>query len=270
MIQGTQKNQKTLRRKGLQYRKEIDGLRAIAVPPVILFHTEISLFSGGFVGVDVFFVISGYLITSILLRELEAERFSIVQFYERRARRLLPALFVVTLARLPFAWLWMLLSQMEEFSGESISVSLFFERLFLPGIGYFEAAALERPMLHMWSSLLRSSTISFPLLLGVLWKWGRKPMVWVLVLMTFGSLALAQWGGNLKTSPPFVERDFLHGYPVLGLLLTPTRIWERSFGALAGIFLWKREPQWTDMRVHQVGAVAGLAPRAVLHRFLHA
>ena len=92
----------------MQYRREIDGLRAIAVLPVILFHAGFSVFSGGYVGVDVFFVISGYLITTILISELEQGKFSILRFYERRARRILPALFVVMLACLPFAYMWML------------------------------------------------------------------------------------------------------------------------------------------------------------------
>jgi peptidoglycan/LPS O-acetylase OafA/YrhL len=83
----------------MKYRAEINGLRALAVVPVILFHAGFGLFSGGFVGVDVFFVISGYLITSIILQELGTGTFSLMRFYERRARRILPALFVVVLAR---------------------------------------------------------------------------------------------------------------------------------------------------------------------------
>src|SRR3546814_12929100 len=85
----------------MDYRREIDGLRAIAVVPVIFFHAGFSAFSGGFVGVDVFFVISGYLITSLILREREQGRFSLLTFYERRARRILPALFFGMLACLP-------------------------------------------------------------------------------------------------------------------------------------------------------------------------
>ena len=81
-------------RVSLKYRPEIDGLRALAVIPVILFHAGFELFNGGFVGVDVFFVISGYLITTILIEDLEKKRFSILKFYERRARRILPALFL--------------------------------------------------------------------------------------------------------------------------------------------------------------------------------
>jgi peptidoglycan/LPS O-acetylase OafA/YrhL len=91
----------------MRYRPEIDGLRAIAVLPVIFFHAGWSLFQGGYVGVDIFFVISGYLITSIIAEDLAYKKFSIRHFYERRARRILPALFFVMLCCLPFAWQWM-------------------------------------------------------------------------------------------------------------------------------------------------------------------
>ena len=91
----------------IKYRPEIDGLRAVAVIPVILFHAGFAGFSGGYIGVDVFFVISGYLITTIIYGEVEQGRFSMWRFYERRARRILPALFVVSLVCIPFAWAWM-------------------------------------------------------------------------------------------------------------------------------------------------------------------
>jgi peptidoglycan/LPS O-acetylase OafA/YrhL len=100
----------------MRYRAEIDGLRAVAVFPVILFHAGFEHFNGGFVGVDVFFVISGYLITTIILAEKEQGTFSLVNFYERRARRILPALFLVMFVSLPFAWLWLLPSDMKDFS----------------------------------------------------------------------------------------------------------------------------------------------------------
>lgn len=92
----------------MEYRREIDGLRALAVIPVILFHAGLQTFSGGFVGGDVFFVISGFLITSIILTEKQAGTFTLLKFYERRARRILPALFLVMAVCLPFAWLWLL------------------------------------------------------------------------------------------------------------------------------------------------------------------
>src|SRR4051812_41856037 len=97
----------------MQYRREIDGLRAVAVLPVMLFHAGFRTFGGGYVGVDVFFVISGYLITSIILAERQAGTFTFWGFYERRARRILPALFVVMLACLPFAAAWMLPDDLE-------------------------------------------------------------------------------------------------------------------------------------------------------------
>ena len=94
--------------RSLIYRPEIDGLRALAVIPVVLCHAGLEAFSGGYVGVDVFFVISGFLITGILLEELSLDSFSFIRFYERRARRILPALLAVVIASVPFAWLWML------------------------------------------------------------------------------------------------------------------------------------------------------------------
>ena len=136
----------------MKYRSEIDGLRALAVVPVILFHAGIELFSGGFVGVDVFFVISGYLITTILIEDLENKRFSILNFYERRARRILPALFLVMLVCIPFAWMWMLPDQLIIFLQSLIAVSLFASNfLFWRQSNYFDPISEEQPLLHTWS-----------------------------------------------------------------------------------------------------------------------
>ena len=107
----------------MKYRREIDGLRAIAVLPVVLFHAGVAAFSGGFVGVDIFFVISGYLITGILIGELEAGNFSVMRFYERRARRILPALFFVMFCCIPFAWMWLQTAQLSGFSKSLIADS---------------------------------------------------------------------------------------------------------------------------------------------------
>mgnify|MGYP001065791542 CR=1 FL=1 len=133
----------------MKYRPEIDGLRAVAVLPVIFFHAGSGLFSGGFVGVDVFFVISGYLITSLLLEDIVDGRFSLTDFYERRARRILPALFLVMLVCLPFAWAWMLPSQLLDFSNSLMAVSLFVSNIpFWRESDYFAPAAEEKPLLH--------------------------------------------------------------------------------------------------------------------------
>ena len=109
----------------MQYRAEIDGLRAVSVLPVFLFHAGFQLISGGFVGVDIFFVISGYLITSIITEDIQNKCFSLVDFYERRARRILPALFLVMIVCIPFSWVWMLPNQMKDFSQSPCSHIIF-------------------------------------------------------------------------------------------------------------------------------------------------
>ena len=136
----------------MKYRAEIDGLRALAVMPVILFHAGFEWFSGGFVGVDVFFVISGYLITTIIISEMAEGKFSIVNFYERRARRILPALFLVMATCLPAAWLLMLPNQLKGFGDSLSAVSLFVSNFqFWLGSGYFAEGQTSNPLLHTWS-----------------------------------------------------------------------------------------------------------------------
>jgi peptidoglycan/LPS O-acetylase OafA/YrhL len=140
------------RGKSLNYRREIDGLRALAVVPVILFHAGIETFSGGYVGVDVFFVISGYLITSIIVKDLQSGSFSLSGFYERRARRILPALFLVMAACIPFAWIALPPYDMREFSESLIAVPIFASNfLFWMQSGYFGTAQELKPLLHTWS-----------------------------------------------------------------------------------------------------------------------
>ncbi|HKL04748.1 MAG TPA: acyltransferase, partial [Roseovarius sp.] len=109
----------------MKYRAEIDGLRAVAVVPVILFHAGFEGFGGGYIGVDVFFVISGYLITTIILAEMNEGRFSLLNFYERRARRILPALFFVVLCCLPVAWFILFPTDMKDFAQSLIAVATF-------------------------------------------------------------------------------------------------------------------------------------------------
>lgn len=114
----------------IKYRPEIDGLRALAVIPVILYHAGFTLFCGGFVGVDIFLVISGYLITSIILAEISDQKFSIARFYERRARRILPALFFVVLCTSAFAYLWMLPKDIKDYFRSVVSVVFFVSNIF--------------------------------------------------------------------------------------------------------------------------------------------
>jgi peptidoglycan/LPS O-acetylase OafA/YrhL len=226
----------------LKYRAEIDGLRALAVVPVILFHAGSELFSGGFVGVDVFFVISGYLITTILIDDIEKKRFSIVNFYERRARRILPALFFVMLVCIPFAWMWMLPNQIKDFSQSLVAVSLFASNiLFWQESGYFDAAAEEKPLLHTWSLAVEEQYyILFPIFLILAWRFGKDRVFWMIVIMAAISLMLSEWGWRNKATANFY--------------LAPTRAWELFAGSIAAFIVLKN-----GVQKNNVLALLGLA-----------
>ena len=215
----------------MKYRAEIDGLRALAVVPVILFHAGFELFSGGFVGVDVFFVISGYLITTILIEDLENKRFSLVSFYERRARRILPALFFVMFVCIPFAWMWMLPIQMKDFSQSLVAVSLFASNvLFWRKSGYFDAAAEEKPLLHTWSLAVEEQYyVLFPIFLILAWRFGKNRVFWMIVVMAAISLLLSEWGWRNKATANFY--------------LAPTRAWELFAGSIAAFIVQKNGVQ---------------------------
>ena len=142
------------------YRPDIDGLRAVAVIPVVLFHSKLSLFGvsvfpGGFVGVDIFFVISGYLISNILLSDINAGKVSILKFYERRIRRIFPALFAVLLAATFAAFVILLpgaLGELDYFGTHLFGAAFFYSNYqFMSETGYFAAAAEDNPLLHLWS-----------------------------------------------------------------------------------------------------------------------
>ena len=242
----------------MKYRAEIDGLRALAVVPVILFHAGFELFSGGFVGVDVFFVISGYLITTILIEDIENQRFSLVNFYERRARRILPALFFVMLVCIPFAWMWMLPSQMKDFSQSLVAVSLFASNvLFWRESGYFDAAAEEKPLLHTWSLAVEEQYyVLFPIFLFLAWRYGKNRVFWMIVVMASISLLLSEWGWRNKATANFY--------------LAPTRAWELFAGSIAAFIVQKNGVQKNNFL-----ALLGLAAiifsifsMMKLHRFL--
>lgn len=228
----------------LTYRREVDGLRAVAVLPVILFHAGFSVFSGGFVGVDVFFVISGYLITSIILREQREGRFSVLAFYERRARRILPALFLVMAACIPFALAWMLPAQLVDF-GESLgAVSLFSSNiLFWLETGYFEPVAELKPLLHTWSLAVEEQYyVLFPLILMAMGRLRLRNVALTIGLVTLLSLLATEWGWRNEPSANFY--------------LLPTRAWELLAGSLLAIYLLRR-PQPGGL-VGEAGAAAGL------------
>tara|TARA_B110000483_G_scaffold138076_1_gene165081 strand:- start:531 stop:2435 length:1905 start_codon:yes stop_codon:yes gene_type:complete len=214
----------------MQYRAEIDGLRALAVLPVILFHAGFEWFSGGFIGVDVFFVISGYLITTIIISELAEGKFSIVNFYERRARRILPALFFVMAACLPFAWLWLPPPDLFNFGKSLVAVSTFSSNiLFWWESGYFDTAAELKPLLHTWSLAVEEQYyILFPVFLMLTWRLGIKTILILLSIVFLISLGLAVWGTQYATHPKIISGAFF---------LLPTRGWELLIGVFAAFYL---------------------------------
>ena len=126
----------------MNYRPEIDGLRAVAVLAVISFHAGLPALPGGFIGVDVFFVISGDLISSLILEQKAKQSFSLIYFYERRARRILPALFTVLFCCIPLAWMWLLPADMKSFSQSLVAISIFASNiLFWRTSGYFDSTS---------------------------------------------------------------------------------------------------------------------------------
>lgn len=230
----------------MDYRREIDGLRALAVVPVILFHAGFEAFGGGFVGVDVFFVISGYLITSIILSELEQEKFSIVNFYERRARRILPALFLVMFFCVPFAWMWFLPGDMKDFSQSLAAVSAFSSNiLFWRESGYFDAAAEFKPLLHTWSLAVEEQYyVFFPILLLCAWQFGRRWVLILLVAVCVASFVFAQWASVAKPSAAFY--------------LLPARGWELLIGAFAAFYLSRPTRVEFGRSVSEIGGWLGV------------
>ena len=204
----------------IAYRREIDGLRAFAVLPVILFHAGFETFSGGFVGVDVFFVISGYLIMSIILAEKQTGTFSLSNFWERRARRILPALFVVIAACIPAAFLLLDQFALRSFAA-SILATLFFVSNFhfWKDGGYFETAAELKPLLHTWSLAVEEQYyIIIPLLLLAIWKLGRRRIGMTLAAIACASFAYGLWATSKE--------------PEAAFFLLPMRAWELLLGAL--------------------------------------
>jgi peptidoglycan/LPS O-acetylase OafA/YrhL len=202
------------------YRRDIDGLRSLAIVPVLLYHTHVPGFTGGYVGVDIFFVISGYLITGIIAREIDLGTFSLVRFYERRARRILPALFAMIAVVLAVAsWLYL----PADFA--LVPQSMLMALLFVSNIwaflntGYFNEGAKSAPLLHCWSLAVEEQFyIGFPILLWLIARYMPRGRGAVLVGAALLSLAWAIWKQTHKDGFAFY--------------MLPPRAWELFAGAL--------------------------------------
>jgi peptidoglycan/LPS O-acetylase OafA/YrhL len=211
----------------MKYRSEIDGLRALAVTSVILFHAGLDAVSGGYVGVDIFFVISGFLITSIIFGEIQAGSFSIVNFYERRVRRILPALFFVMLVCIPVAWVVLSPYDMKYFSKSLAYVSIFLSNtIFYKQSGYFDAATELKPLLHTWSlGIEEQYYVFFPLLLILLWRYAKNYVLHAFAAVFVISFLYAQYKVQIK--------------PAAAFYLLQSRVWELMAGSIAAVLVNK-------------------------------
>jgi len=226
----------------LAYRPDIDGLRAVSVVVVMLFHLGVGTISGGYVGVDVFFVISGYLITAIIVREIDEERFTFAGFYERRIRRIWPALMVVLAATFVGAWVVVMPRDFVAFSRTLIAAPLFAANfMFLGGEGYFDPASTTKPLLHTWSlGVEEQFYIVFPWLLLWATRRGGAARVKIVAVVVVLSFAASVVGG-------------LFGWRNAYFLL-PTRFFELGIGALIALM----RPR-LGQTVRDLLGIAGLA-----------
>jgi len=206
-----------------KYRPEVDGMRALAVLSVLFFHAKISGFSGGFVGVDIFYVISGFLITSIILADLDRDRFSFVLFYERRMRRIFPALFTVVLFCVLAAGVVFVPKDFAAFGKSLIAATLFVSNVFFKreaGIdGYFDRSSDSQALLHTWSlSVEEQFYLLFPIGLILLIRWTKGRKARYLLSATVVSFAICIWATQYRSLSAFY-------------MLVP-RAWELLIGSL--------------------------------------
>jgi peptidoglycan/LPS O-acetylase OafA/YrhL len=227
----------------INYRPDIDGLRAVAVLSVLFFHTEIPGFSGGFVGVDIFFVISGYLITLILLKDIEEDKFSIVRFYEKRIRRIYPALFAVIFFILIAGFFFMAQDAFDAL-GESITAATLFwsNILFQKQSGYFEAPSFQKPLLHTWSLAIEEQYyVIFPLLLSQLHKF-KKQQAFNIILL----LWIISFGSSIY---------YIHDYQRATFYFLQFRAWELLTGTLLAFHVF---PSLKSERFRDAASLTGL------------
>jgi peptidoglycan/LPS O-acetylase OafA/YrhL len=232
-----------------EYRPDIDGLRAIAVLAVCFYHANFSGFSGGYVGVDVFFVVSGFLIASFISSEMERGTFSLISFYERRIRRIFPALFNLALWTILAAFILLNPDDLRDFGNSLLAMTMFASNLFFSGQdhlrGYFGDLASQKPLLHTWSLAVEEQFyIFFPITMLALHRWSAKRQTLSIVFIVIFAVSLILGVGSTASN---AEAAFF--------FLTP-RVWEFMCGALlATISL----PPLKHRLFREIAGVVGLA-----------
>jgi peptidoglycan/LPS O-acetylase OafA/YrhL len=233
--------------RALAYRPDIDGLRAVAVVPVILYHAGSKTFSGGFVGVDVFFVISGFLITSLIVAGLESSTFRLAYFYQRRIRRIFPALFVMLAACAAIGWIVLLPNDYKSLGSSTFATAAFVSNIyFWLQSGYFSPEATTQPLLHTWSLAVEEQYyILFPIYLIILRAYFPRKLSAITLGFCFGSFGLC------------VYASYFH--PSAAFYLLPTRAWELFLGATLAI----RKSEYQRSITANVASLFGVALIAI-------
>src|SRR6056300_1033418 len=203
--------------KRISFRQDINGLRAIAVLAVVFYHAELKLFKGGWLGVDIFFVISGYLISNIIISELNEGTFSFKNFYLRRVRRILPALFSTLLLTMPFSYYFLTPKAMEEYIDSLIASVFFYANYHFMNLDFYVAESTKfMPLLHTWSLAIEEQYyLLFPLFAFVVYKYFKKYFTFFIGIITIGSLYINTLS---QSSDKFYRLEF--------------RIWELLLGVL--------------------------------------
>lgn len=232
----------------LPYRADIDGLRAIAILPVLIYHAFPSVLPGGFFGVDIFFVISGYLITGIIHQQMQEKRFSVANFYARRIRRIFPALILVVAATFAIGWFLLPLREMQSLGTNIAGGAIFAQNFVLLGqVGYFDLAADKKPLLHLWSlGIEEQYYVVWPLTLLLIRRWNLKALVFVAAL-AMASFVLCLIVGARA--------------PQYAFYLPVTRAWELLVGSALALWHGGRltglEQDQTRFRLSREIAAAG-------------
>jgi len=212
----------------IKYRKDIEGLRALSILLVIGYHAFPRLFPGGFIGVDIFFVISGFLITKIILNNLELDSFSFIEFYSRRIRRIFPSLLLLLLVCLVFGWFVLYATEYKRLSEHVAAGSAFLQNIVLLNeIGYFEKSVETKPLVHLWSlSIEEQFYILWPAILWVLFKKQLNITVFLIFLLSLSFI----------TNIHLIDSD-----PITTFYSPQSRFWELIVGATWASFLFRNK-----------------------------
>lgn len=224
----------------MNYRSEIDGLRGLSVILIVLFHCNVVYFNGGFIGVDIFFVISGYIISTIILREIDQKKFSILRFYERRIRRIIPCLLLVVFFSLFVSWHYFYYYEINEFSKSLLAIIFLIPNFFFYfHSSYFDSLESYNFLLHTWSlGIEEQFYLIFPFIMIILFKFKQQLIIFLTLFIIICNLLLIQFSGNFNLNPPYINEEFrfFNQSAFFSFYLLSSRFWELLFGVLVSFY----------------------------------